>query len=97
MTADYYKQSLEPILLRTCNCLYEKGYLYNADEPELNGWLKFLKDITDTQACAPDVKEVKVIIMCFDLYRNTFQFDYKKLAMLDIFENRFKKELIRKV
>ena len=94
MTADYYKQSLEPILLRTCNRLYEKGYLYNADEPELNGWLKFLKDITDIQVLAPDVK---VLNMSFDFYRNTFINDYKKLAMLEIFENRFKKELIRKV
>ena len=94
MTEDYYKQSLEPILLRTCNRLYEKGYLYNADEPELNGWLKFLKDITDIQVLAPDVK---VFNMSFDFYRNTFQNDYKKLAMLEIFENRFKKELIRKV
>lgn len=94
MTADYYKQYLEPTLLRTCNRLYEKGYLYNADEPELNGWLKFLKDITDIQILAPDVK---VLNMSFDFYRNTFRNDYKKLAMLEIFENRFKKELIRKV
>lgn len=94
MTADYYKQSLEPILLRTCNRLYEKGYLYDANEPELNGWLKFLKDITDIQVLAPDVK---VLNMSFDFYRNTFINDYKKLAMLEIFENRFKKELIRKV
>lgn len=94
MTADYYKQTLEPILLRTCTRLYEKGYLYNADELELNGWLKFLKDITDIQVLAPDVK---VLNMSFDFYRNTFINDYKKLAMLEIFENRFKKELIRKV
>jgi hypothetical protein len=94
MTADYYKQSLEPILLRTCNRLYEKGYLYDANEPELNGWLKFLKDITDIEVLAPDVK---VFNMSFDFYRNTFKNDYKKLAMLEIFENRFKKELIRKV
>jgi hypothetical protein len=94
MTADYYKQFLEPILLRTCNRLYEKDYLYNADEPELNGWLKFLKDITDIQVLALDVK---VVNMSFDFYRNTFINDYKKLAMLEIFENRFKKELIRKV
>lgn len=94
MTADYYKQSLEPILLRTCNRLYEKSYLYNADEPEVNGWLKFLKDITDINVLAPDVK---VLNMSFDFYRKTFISDYKKLAMLEIFENRFKKELIRKV
>jgi hypothetical protein len=94
MTADYYKQSLEPILLRTCNRLYEKGYLYDANEPELNGWIKFLKDITDIEVLAPDVK---VFNMSFDFYRNSFKNDYKKLAMLEIFENRFKKELIRKV
>ena len=94
MTADYYKQSLEPILLRTCNRLYEKGYLYDANEPELNGWLKFLKDITDIQVLAPDVK---VFNMSFDFYRKTFKDDYKKVVMLEIFENRFKKELIRKV
>ena len=94
MTADYYKKSLEPILLRTCNRLYEKGYLYDANEPELNGWIKFLKDITDIEVLAPDVK---VFNMSFDFYRNSFKNDYKKLAMLEIFENRFKKELIRKV
>jgi hypothetical protein len=94
MTADYYKQSLEPILQRTCNRLSEKGYLYDADEPELNGWLKFLKDITDIEVLAP---VVKVFNMSFDFYRNTFKYDYKKFAMLEIFENRFKKELIRKV
>jgi len=41
------------------------GCLYDADKPELNGWLKFLKDITDIEVLAPDVK---VFNMSFDFY-----------------------------
>ena len=93
MTEDYYKQSLEPILLQTCNRLYKKGYMYNEDANEVNGWFKFLKDITDIQIIVPDVK---VLIMSFDFYKQTFKNDYKRVAMADIFENQFKKELIRK-
>lgn len=93
MTEDYYKQSLEPILLQTCNRLYKKGYMYNEDANEVNGWFKFLKDITDIQIIVPDVK---VLIMSFDFYKQTFKNDYKRVAMAEIFENQFKKELIRK-
>jgi hypothetical protein len=92
MTQDYYKKILEPILMRTCERLYEKGYLYNADEPELNGWLKFLKDITDIQVLSSDIK---IFNMSFEFYRNIFKDNYKRLAMAEIFENRFKKELVK--
>lgn len=93
MTEDYYNNTIEPILLRTCKHLFTKDYVYNENEPELNGWLKFLKDITDIKIPVPDVK---IKIMSFDFYKTNFQNDYKRLAMLDIFENRFKKELLRK-
>ena len=93
MTEDYYKLALEPILLRTCKHLASKDYVYDETVPELNGWLKFLKDITDIKIPQPDIK---VYVMSFDFYRDMYKDDYKKLAFLEIFETRFKKELCKK-
>jgi hypothetical protein len=93
MTEDYYKQTLEPVLLRTCQKLYEKGYIYNETIPELNGWKKFLKDITNIIITT----DYKLYAISFNYYRGHFTSDYKRLAMLDIFEHRFKKELIKKL
>jgi hypothetical protein len=94
MTEDYYKLTLEPILLRTCKHLASKDYVYDETVPELNGWLKFLKDITDIEIPKPGIK---VFVISFDFYRNMNEDDYKKLALLEIFEIRFKKELCKKV
>ena len=94
MTNVYYKLTLEPILLRTCEKLYEKGYIYNETIPELNGWKKFLKDITEIIVITPEIKLYRI---SFGYYKNQFRSDYKRLAMLDIFEHRFKKELIKKL
>jgi len=93
MTEEYYKLTLEPILLRTCEKLYEKGYIYNETIPELNGWKKFLKDITNIIITT----DYKLYAISFNYYRGHFTSDYKRLAMLDIFEHRFKKELIKKL
>ena len=94
MTEDHYKLTIEPILLRTCKHLAGKDYVYDETVPELNGWLKFLKDITDIEIPKPGIK---VFVVSFDFYRNMYKDDYKKLAMLEIFETRFKKELCKKV
>ena len=93
MTLDYYKQYLEPIFIRTCEVLSNKGYIYK-DDPELpyNGWMKFIKDITEIIVICP---YIKYKCMSFRNYKKTFHNDYKRLAMLDIFEHRFKKELIK--
>lgn len=95
MTLDYYKQYLEPIFQRTCEKLSSKGYMYKEGENiECNGWLKFIKDITEVIVISP---EVKYKYISFEKYKEIFQDDYLKLAKLDVFENQFKKELIRKV
>lgn len=95
MTLDYYKQFLEPILIKTCETLANKGYIYK-DDPELpyNGWMKFIKDITEIIVVS---SEVKYKFISFKKYKDMFKIDYKRLAMLDIFEHRFKKELIKKL
>jgi hypothetical protein len=93
MTLDYYKSYLEPIFNRTIEKLVEKGYIYN-DKESHNGWFKFLKDITEIKVLNADVNYKYI---SFDTYRDMFDNDYKRLAMLDVFEMQFKKELIRKV
>jgi hypothetical protein len=91
MTQQYYENNLEQVLLRTCKKCFDKDYIYNEDEPLFAGWLKFLKDITDIKVFSADVKLYQ---MDFEFYRKMFTGDYIKLAKLEIFENKFKKELI---
>jgi hypothetical protein len=92
MTQQYYENNLEQVLLRTCKKCFDKDYIYNEDEPQFAGWLKFLKDITDIKVYSADVKLYQ---MDFEFYKKMFATDYVKLAKLEIFENKFKKELIR--
>jgi hypothetical protein len=95
MTLDYYKQYLEPIFQRTCEKLSSKGYVYKeGDNIECNGWLKFIKDITEVIVISPEVKYKNI---SFEKYKKLYEHDYVQLAKLDVFENQFKKELIRKV
>ena len=95
MTLDYYKQYLEPIFQRTCEKLSSKGYVYKEGENiECNGWLKFIKDITEIIVVS---QNVKYKFITFEKYKETFKHDYVQLAKLDVFENQFKKELLRKV
>jgi len=93
ITEDYCKLTLEPILVRTCEHLARKDYVYDETVPKLNGWLKFIKDITDIKI---PQHGIKVYVISFNFYRNMHKDDYKKLALLEIFENRFKKELCKK-
>ena len=83
ITEDYCKLTLEPILVRTCEHLARKDYVYDETVPKLNGWLKFIKDITDIKI---PQHGIKVYVISFNFYRNMHKDDYKKLALLEIFE-----------
>ena len=104
MTEETYNRTLGEIFHRTCRSLCDAGYVYSEKEKELNGWLKFIKDITRIEVVNENVK-YKIVAFVnlndgkpFDTTDGNYTMEkYRQNAILDIFEEQFKKELIRKV
>lgn len=88
MTEPYFNKHIKPIFDNTCKILFEKGYIYNKDL-EMNGWPKFVNDITELVILKQNAIYNNI---CFQYGREIFSNDYKKLALLELFENRFKKK-----